>query len=71
MATRAYAVEKLWKIMEYVVLQHKTFQVMFYRQQRSWWYHFSKFEHIQRAENNDDIFGPFVVGLVNALYVYL
>ena len=49
--------EKLWKMLENVVLQHKTYQVMFYRQQRSWWYNF---EHFLSTQINDDKFGPFV-----------
>ena len=33
-----------------VVLLHKTFEVVFHRQQRSWWYHFSSSELFLRAE---------------------
>ena len=53
MAAMSYALEKLQKMLQNIVLQHKTFQVMFYRQHRhdrSLWYHFSNFEHFLRAE---------------------
>ena len=33
-----------------VVLLHKTSGMVFYRQQRSWWYHLSNFKHFLKAE---------------------
>ena len=40
----------LSKVVKNAVLHHKTFEVMFYRQQISLWYHFSNFEHFLRTE---------------------
>ena len=37
------------KVVKNVVLLHETSEMVFYRQQRSWWYHFSNFEHFLKA----------------------
>ena len=51
-----------------VVLQYNTFKVMFYRQQRSLWFHFSNFEHFLRPEIM--MFGQFITGQFNVSVIH-
>ena len=44
----------LCKVGENIIFQNKTFLVMFYRQNKTFWYQFYNFKHFLKAENSED-----------------
>ena len=44
----------LCKVGKNIIFQNKTFLVMFYRQNKTFWYQFCNFKHFLKAENNED-----------------
>ena len=42
------------QVWENIIFQNKTFLVMFYRQNKTFWYQFCNFKHFLKAENNED-----------------
>ena len=45
----------LWKVRKNIIFQNKTLLVMFYRQNKTFWYQFCNFKHFLKAENSEDI----------------
>ena len=46
----------LCKVGKNIIFQNKTFLVMFYRQNKTFWYQFWNFKHFLKAENSEDSF---------------
>ena len=44
----------LCKVGKNISFQNKTFLVMFYRQNKTFWYQFCNFKHFLKAENSED-----------------
>ena len=44
----------LCKVGKNIIFQNKTFLVMFYRQNKTFWYQFCNFKHFLKAENSED-----------------
>ena len=44
----------LGKVGKNIIFQNKTFLVMFYRQNKTFWYQFCNFKHFMKAENSED-----------------
>ena len=44
----------LSKVVKNIVFQNKTLLVMFYRQNKTFWYQFCNFKHFLKAENSED-----------------
>ena len=44
----------LCKVRKNIIFQNKTFLVMFYKQNKTFWYQFCNFKHFLKAENSED-----------------
>ena len=44
----------LCKVGKNIIFQNKTFLVMFYRQNKTFWYQFCNFKHFLKEENSED-----------------
>ena len=44
----------LCKVGKNIIFQNKTFLVMFYTQNKTFWYQFCNFKHFLKAENSED-----------------
>ena len=60
----------LCKVGKNIIFQNKTFLVMFYRQNKTFWYQFCNFKQFRKAENSGRQFGQFVTQQANGLFCH-